>query len=335
MDKYKLRFISVFILAALLLVAVVVLRPNPDSGLSKTLFWRQKLESGQVNEIVAVGDSRVLHCIVPEHFSSQGIEPGLNLGFRGAALNESLVEFAASRLKAQGERVLLVGVTPNSFTPNANQSNGFEQEQKNLAGTTFRFPNWLSNIFYANQSDGSDQEQGNRTAIVIGRPNWLSNILDRLQPSSLAEVNRIARGKTKPKSEHFHETGWIDTTHASPNEKEALKFFRHRFDQNQADAKRISEFLSMVKEYSTSGILVVCFRPPVTTEMAKLEDTLSGFSYAQFKTDLDEAGGIWIDAEDPELNSYDGSHLDGESARKLSATFAIKIKQHLGTKLKP
>jgi len=334
MDKHKLRIISVFILAVLLMAAVVVLRPSTDSGLSKTLFWRQKLESGQVNEIVAVGDSRVLHCIVPEQFSSEGIEPGLNLGFRGAALNEKLVEFAASKLKGQGQRVLLIGVTPNSFTPNANQSNGFEQEQKNLKAATFRFPNWLSNMFSANQSNSSGENQ-EQLSPAIRLPNWLSNILDRLQPSSLAEVTRVARGKTKPKSEHFHETGWIDTTHASPNEKEALKFFRHRFDQNQADAKRIGQLHSLVQEYSTRGILVVCFRPPVTKEMAELEDSHSGFSYAQFKNDLAGAGGIWIDAEDPELKSYDGSHLDGDSARKLSATLAIKIKQHLGTKLKP
>jgi len=318
----------------MLLIAVAVLRPNPDSGMSKTLFWRQKLESDNVNAMVAVGDSRVLHCIVPEQFSSEGIEPGLNLGFRGAALNEDLVQFAASRLKEQGQRVLLVGVTPNSFTPNANQSNGFDQEQKNVDVATFRFPNWLCKFFMASPSAGAEKEQEHLSP-AFRLPNWLSNILDRLKPTSLAELNRVARGKTKPKSEHFHETGWVDTTHSSPNEKEALKFFRHRFDQNQADAERVSQFLSMVKEYSTNGILVVCFRPPVTKEMAELEDTLSGFSYGQFQKDLDEAGGIWIDGEDPELKTYDGSHLDGDSARKLSASFAVKIKQLLGTKLKP
>ena len=304
MDKNKLRFISVFILAAVLLSAVVILRPSTDSGISKTLFWRHKLEADPVNSIVAVGDSRVLHCIVPELFADEGIEPGLNLGFRGAAINKKLMGFAESRLKEQGQRILLVGVTPNSFTPNANQSNGFEQEKKNLDAAAFRFPQWLAKI------------------------------IDQLQPSSLGEVKRIAVGKTKAKSERFHETGWIDTTHKSANEKEALKFFRHRFDQNEADSERISQFLSMVKQYSDSGIMVACFRPPVTKEMAQLEDQRSGFDYVQFRSDLKKAGGIWLDATDPELISYDGSHLDGESARILSANLATKIRQHLGSKLK-
>lgn len=301
MDKHKLRFISVFILAALLLSAVVILRPSSDSGQSKTLFWRHKLEAAPIHKIVAVGDSRVLHCIVPELFADVDLEPGLNLGFRGAALNESLVEFAESKLAKQGRRVLLIGVTPNAFTPNANQSNGFDQEQKNLAASAFRFPHW----FY--------------------------NITDQLQPSSLAEVKRIAIGKKNPKSEHFHETGWIDTTHASANENEALRFFENRFDQNESDMQRVGAFLSMLKQYSKKGIVVACFRPPVTKEMAQLEDQRSGFDYAQFRIDLSEAGGIWLDTSALELTSYDGSHLDGDSARKLSANLAKQIQTHLGT----
>ena len=303
MDKNKLRFISVFILAALLLATVVALRPSTDSGITKTLFWRHKLEADAIHSIVAVGDSRVLHGIAPELFADEGIEPGLNLGFRGAALNEKLMKFAQSRLKEQGQRILLVGVTPNSFTPNANQSNGFEQEQKNLSAAAFRFPGWLAKI------------------------------VDQLQPSSLKEVKRIVAGKTKAKSECFHETGWIDTTHKSANEKEALRFFEHRFDQNEADPERVRQFHSMVKQFSDNGIVVACFRPPVTKEMAQLEDQRSGFDYIEFRNNLKEAGGVWLDASDSELVSYDGSHLDGESARKLSANLAAQIKQHLDDKL--
>ena len=53
---------------------------------------------------------------------------------------------------------------------------------------------------------------------------------------------------------------------------------------------------------------------------------MSGFREAEFIQEFRNAGGIWLSFNLDDYVSYDGSHLDADSAKKLSRDLAEKIR---------
>ena len=56
---------------------------------------------------------------------------------------------------------------------------------------------------------------------------------------------------------------------------------------------------------------------------------MSGFNENIIKSKIISSGGYWLNVQDSLYSTYDGSHLDGESARLLSVNIAKKIKSQL------
>ena len=70
-------------------------------------------------------------------------------------------------------------------------------------------------------------------------------------------------------------------------------------------------------------------RMPVYHKLKALEDSLSGFNEEIVKSRIINNGGSWLNIQDSLYSTYDGSHLDGESAKLLSRDIAKKIKSQL------
>ena len=68
---------------------------------------------------------------------------------------------------------------------------------------------------------------------------------------------------------------------------------------------------------------------PVYSKLKILEDSLSGFDDDIVKTKIINNGGKWLDIDESRYSTYDGSHLDGASARLFSVHIAKKIKAQL------
>ena len=72
---------------------------------------------------------------------------------------------------------------------------------------------------------------------------------------------------------------------------------------------------------------------PVYSKLKILEDSLSGFdddiAKTKTKTKIINNGGKWLDIDESRYSTYDGSHLDGASARLFSVHIAKKIKAQL------
>jgi len=298
--SYKLRIISVLVGAVLLLSAIVVLRPSQASGLPKALFWRAKL-TGQANyRLVAVGDSRTLRDIAPQEFADFGVGPGLNFGFQGASLNPQFLDAAISRTNDRSSAILLLGITPNAFTPKAQRSNGFDSTVSELSPTDSLFPKWYFKI------------------------------TQQLEPASLAEITSIVTGNSGQRKEIYHPDGWLETVHKNPNEKHALRFYRDRFTQNMASPELLDLFLLHIRKLCDSNVRVFAFRPPITQTLADIEDSASGFRYSDFVKSFESSGGTWIETDSEDYQTYDGSHLLSQSAMQLSRTLASRIAEHLG-----
>lgn len=61
--------------------------------------------------------------------------------------------------------------------------------------------------------------------------------------------------------------------------------------------------------------------------LSELENRLSGFNSKEFIESFKEYGGIWIELESKDYHTYDGSHLKGKSARKLSSKISEILNQ--------
>ncbi|MBL8013012.1 MAG: hypothetical protein JNN05_04115, partial [Candidatus Omnitrophica bacterium] len=73
------------------------------------------------------------------------------------------------------------------------------------------------------------------------------------------------------------------------------------------------------------------FRPPASRQMEELENSQSGYNETAIVLAINAAGGSWIDIEDRYgYKTYDGSHLNSQSAKRLSEYIAhfIKTSEH-------
>ena len=93
----------------------------------------------------------------------------------------------------------------------------------------------------------------------------------------------------------------------------------------QVTDNEVNAFLNKVKEIRTQDISIIAFRPPSTTSMRNLEDSISDFDEKYVKRELEGMGVQWIDFKVGDFNSYVGSHLHYESAKKLSRQLRIAV----------
>ena len=281
-----------------LLALIVVFRPKSQVGVPEAKFWLNKFDANRYNVVLA-GDSRVLHGLSPQPFSDLGVGSATNFGFQGVALNKRYFDVAVSRLSQDGPRVLVLGITPNSFTPSANSSNGFTK--------------------YIEIAD----------AEVFEMPEWFYRMQDQLRPASLAEMLRIARRRSGSMSTTLHPDGWSAVNTKFPDDTSALKFYRVRFDKNEVEHKHMEESFEMVSSCVEAGINVFGVQVPVTEAMQEIENSKSGFNYDAYIARFEEAGGVWLRPDITDCKTHDGSHLDSQSATLYSTRLATLVKDRI------
>ena len=147
-------------------------------------------------------------------------------------------------------------------------------------------------------------------------------------PVTLDQINQKIKGNEFKTSFHqeYTYTGWVASYEEKPWPESALKSYSTRFINNQVTEKNLKIVTDQVQQWTNQGVLVFGFRPPTTHKMVALEDSLSGYNELVVKTEFTKAGGKWLDFNLDDYTTYDGSHLQKESAIKLSIDLANKIK---------
>jgi len=296
----KIRVAIVALLALVMLASIALFRPVEGHGVPEASFWNGKFSGAGEFDVVAAGDSRTLYAVNMEPFEKTNLGRGMNFGFRGAALDSEFLDSAVELLSSDGKKILVLGVTPNAFTANSLASNGFHQKRDEYKDSVSVMPQW-----------------------------WI-RLLQQYQPLTLGELGRLARGKKNPLQKTYHPNGWIASDHRKPNEDSALRFYKVRFDGNPVQAKLIDAACQSVKQFREQGIRVFAFKPPVADAMTALENDKSGFVYEEFVEQFTAAGGVWLDVDPASYSTYDGSHLQSESAVKLSQWLASQIADRIG-----
>ena len=129
--RAKKQAISFILMLPVLFVLLyfALLKLNTSNNMLKESFWAHKVTADSIYDIVAVGDSRVYRGVDPEAIETQCFKlkgtkiQALNFGFSSAGLEPYILEKAKALLKYGGKRVMLIGVSPNSFIESS-QKNG-------------------------------------------------------------------------------------------------------------------------------------------------------------------------------------------------------------------
>lgn len=289
--KLKIRLALAF--GFLLTVALVFVLPQSENrSIMREWFWLNKTFSLSEAELIVAGDSRAFRGIDPSSITEGS--NNINLAYSGAGFSKEYVDFVCSHFhENEKEKVLVLGITPFSFTPTALKNEHLESFVKMSAFQRYKG-------LYINPT------------LQLFEP----RTVDDLYPLNVSENY----------TEVYHENGWMESNDLPGDSLQALKSYQTIFDQNQVQQSAISFLMACVDSLHKDGVVIIGFRPPTTPQMRALEDSLSGFSEAEIRQGFEAAGGVWIQFDDVDFATYDGSHLRPASARKLSALIGKALK---------
>jgi hypothetical protein len=146
-----------------------------------------------------------------------------------------------------------------------------------------------------------------------------------LTPSAF--IGAALRQRDAPRTlQTFHDDGWIESERTLPNPEEALAVYAKRLRDTSVDAGLIDALVDQTRRWSERGIRVFVFRPPTTDAVVALEDRMTGFDEPALARRVEDAGGRWLRFGNDGYRTYDGSHLDRESARRFSRDLAARIR---------
>lgn len=295
------KIVSVLLLVVFFTGLIKLFLPAPEKNLTEeAFFWNSKTFCPAQNNFVFGGDSRVYRGVSIEKFNEQlgGQYNSYNFGYSSAGYNEFYLDFLEDKIDQTSEtKAIIVGLSPHSLTPEASKNDALNE--------------------YLNTS-GFD-----RFEIL-----YLGKYLQFFAPYRMSEL-LLPKKVSVRYSELFETGGWVKSDKIPSDSTEALSSYRTVFDDNQVNDTLVSALMTRVAEWNAKGIQVYGFRPPVTQAMKNLEDSLSGFSEAEIRLKFENAGGIWLDFNDADYVSYDGSHLNSESAIQFSEDLGKKLKLFL------
>lgn len=282
----------------MLVLALGLARQSDEHGLAPKTFWAAKVNARSMADMVVLGDSQTLIGISPDAMHKLLHEDRVsNFGFEALNMSAAYLERAPELLNPHAEHpAILIGATALLFTENDTQD-GFRH--------------------YAARHWGPIDQYFGRVRRFLA-PMSTREILNTLESES--KVTRFAR---------FHADGWLESDNDPPSD-DGLQVYKGIFKptfRGRVSADKEALLLDAVRRWRAASIEVYAFAPPVHTEVQRVIDAEAGWDAREFVTQFAEAGGRWIEINPAQYTTYDGVHLNAESARRLSAFLADTIAQ--------
>lgn len=299
-DRLRERSVITVLTAGFLILVAALFRQSDVSGMNPREYWNAKLNWQANADVIIAGDSRVNNAVSPA--AMKKILPGrhiLNYAFSAVGYSADYFDAIERVLNpASPHKTIILGISPRSLTPSSLEKNGFFE----LKAT----------------------KKSNRTLQTISQ--WLYYV----EPLSDKDLNLIPLAR-HPEYKYlvcYHPDGWEATEQIPPHPVAPLEEYQRFFHQNRVTEQIIDQLLTRIKKWSDNGVRVYCFRPPTTAPVVVVEDNVSGFDVDNFKAQVARCGGVWIDLDQSAYQTYDGSHLQYNSARQFSLDLAEKIAYH-------
>lgn len=301
--KPKFKIIASFIGVIILFIIIKISFPQPKRNkLHQDSFWIEKTHGYTKFNIIVCGDSRIYRGFSITDLENRIEEnlSGINIGYSSAGFSDEYLEFAISKLdKNTKNQILVLGITPHSLTHEAFKNTALKSIQS------------LSKV-------------------DIYKGLYLSPFFKHFLPY---EPSEFLRENELNYIQKFKTGGWVASSYLVPDSSQALASYKNTFSKYQVSNNEVNSFLKKVEEITRNGINIIAFRPPSTYKMRILEDSISGFDEKFIKEELIKRNVIWLDIMDSDFESYDGSHLHYNSAKKLSGIVGDRINKLCLTKI--
>lgn len=299
----KERIPYVLILTVLVALLISNVRDEMDTEeIRKNRYWVAKSHSSKQYPVLFAGDSRVFRGISPAHFSQEikGYE-SYNFAYWSNGMGPVYLEGLEKKLdKGSDLKMIVLGVSPHSLTPNAAKCAHYLYET------------------------GRSREQ-------VLQNLYLSPLQEMFAPFRAPDLVNGLLGKSKPVNYRitYHPDGWVESYWLQPDTTYSTRFYEGIFTENQVSEEVIRGFLDFVERWNSMGIYVAGFRPPTSEAIRTLEKGRGGFDEAEFVKQFEAAGGIWIPLDNGAYQTFDGNHLEHESAMRLSAELGRRLAEQI------
>jgi len=297
------KIIYVFLVATLLAGPFYFLRDEMDTEeIKKHRHWIAKTRNSETFAIVFGGDSRVFRGISPDHFEEEfdGYE-AFNFAYWANGYGKGYMEGIEQKIDTGSDlRMIVLGVTPHSLTRKTARCEHYHWENS-------------------------------RSKEHVIQSLYLSKVQEIFAPYDVIELVEKLSGKSKPHNYRitYHPNGWVESYWIVPDTTHATRSYRDLFTDDPVSEEVIAGLLDFVERWTGMGIHVVGFRPPTSHAIREFEHERGGFREADFVERFTGAGGIWIPVSTDAYKTFDGSHLEHQSAMRISGDLARQIRARL------
>lgn len=262
----------------------------PDS------FWSQKINAPESYDVVLLGDSRIYYGVSPQAMNTVLEDYDiLNFGFSGGGLNPEMYDAAEHKLADDGERIIVLGISPHSLTANSQTNDHYHTIHADTGNSTQLYLPFEVDIAF--------------------------------QPFTIEDI--VATVTNNPPSPLLyrspHADGWIASYNAPPNIQGGVIAYQRNLTDNDIVPQLIDDLITQVGQWQQAGICVYVFRPPIAPEVLEVEQVMTSFDEIDIRDRLQNNGAIWLDFDASNYETYDGSHLHVDSARQFSVDIAEAI----------
>ena len=292
------RTFRTLVLALIFITAMGSTRPVENYGVDTSTYWARKGGWEKCADIALAGDSRVLTGLSPKEMQKYfPVTRICNYGFGAAWFSEKYLERLKGLLDPDSaDKTIILGISPHSLLRQATGTGQF---------------------FSLSSMSGRDRFMNIYFGVLI----------DFFDPLSFKDA--LKGIFPSPEDDHtkrtFYPDGWVAVHREHDSTKKSLRNYRMYYEAQKADPDIIESIISFVEECVGEGIRMYGFIPPTCREMYKLESAQSGLDEEEFIKKFKAAGGIWIETDPEAYHSFDGSHLQDDSAIQFTRDLCKKI----------
>lgn len=282
--------ISIALTPVMLYLVGLCLPKSPYSQMSMDAFWANKVSNPKKYDIIFIGDSRIYRGINPSIVSEITKASVLNYGFSAAGLDSIIIYEAIKQLDANGRKMVVFGISPSAFTNEAIKNEHFHSLKK-----------------------------------INNKDLWIrKNVYPKLtyfDAYSLAEIKKHLNKEAY--SQICRADGFIESNKSPADSNAAISAYEDYFKRCVISDLQQQKFISLLQILQTKGIKCYAFRVPTALSMTVLENNV--FDNRLLKLKINQTGAHWFSIPQDGFKSYDGSHLNGASANKLSQIMGDSI----------
>jgi hypothetical protein len=291
-------------LAALvvLVTAIALLRSDTRFAGAPKWFWMEKVAWGPSHDVVVAGDSRVYRGVDPSQFREGFVRGCVNYGFSSVTLTGQFVEAAAATLDPRGARILVLAITPASLRAPIPGKDGYLAARDEYA--RLRLP----------------------LGLARGLEEWQLHVAPFAVDRGFGEQVQASRATEDEYSQVFHSDGWVESDRQVADPVAAgIAVVRRDFQRSPYSREVEDGLVRAIDRLTSAGVRVFAYTPWVPPEVADAEAEASGIDFGRLRARLESARASWVELAPSALRSYDGTHLDGPSAKAASRSLAESV----------